>query len=66
MVEYLGMETYRSGHNELDSKSSCRATGTWVRIPPSPLFEKACKTAANVDFTGFFDVFHMVKNAEIS
>lgn len=38
----------------------------WVRIPPSPLFEKACKTAANVDFTGFFDVFHMVKNAEIS
>ena len=34
------METYRSGHNELDSKSSCRATGTWVRIPPSPLFRK--------------------------
>ena len=32
-------ETYRSGHNELDSKSSCRATGTWVRIPPSPLAE---------------------------
>ena len=30
------METYRSGHNELDSKSSCRATGTWVRIPPFP------------------------------
>ena len=30
-------ETYRSGHNELDSKSSCRVTGTWVRIPPSPL-----------------------------
>ena len=30
------LETYRSGHNELDSKSSCRATGTWVRIPPSP------------------------------
>ena len=35
------METYRSGHNELDSKSSCRATGTWVRIPPSPLPEVA-------------------------
>ena len=34
------METYRSGHNELDSKSSCRATGTWVRIPLSPLFRK--------------------------
>ena len=30
------METYRSGHNELDSKSSCRVTGTRVRIPPSP------------------------------
>ena len=31
--------TYRSGHNELDSKSSCRATGTWVRIPPSPFLK---------------------------
>ena len=30
------METYRSGHNELDSKSSCRVTGTRVQIPPSP------------------------------
>lgn len=25
----------------------------WVRIPPSPVFKKACKTAENVDFTGF-------------
>ena len=33
---FYNVETYRSGHNELDSKSSCRATGTWVRIPPSP------------------------------
>ena len=23
MIQYLGTETYRSGHNELDSKSSC-------------------------------------------
>ena len=30
------METYRSGHNGADSKSVCRATGTRVRIPPSP------------------------------
>ena len=34
------METYRSGHNELDSKSSCRVTGTRVRIPPSPLLSE--------------------------
>ena len=34
-IEYT--ETYRSGHNELDSKSSCRWwAGTWVRLPPSP------------------------------
>ena len=45
------LETYRSGHNELDSKSSCRATGTWVRIPPSPLPE----VASSVCFTaGYF------------
>ena len=29
-------EKYRSGHNELHSKCSCRVTGTWVRIPSSP------------------------------
>ena len=29
---------YRSGHNEPHSKCGCRATGTWVRIPPPPLF----------------------------
>ena len=23
MIQYLSTETYRSGHNELDSKSSC-------------------------------------------
>ena len=34
-VRYL--QTYRSGHNEPDSKSGCRATGTRVRIPPSAL-----------------------------
>ena len=32
----LRQETYRSGHNGADSKSVCRATGTRVRIPPSP------------------------------
>ena len=37
------LETYRSGHNELDSKSSCRVTGTWVRIPSSPL-KNPCKS----------------------
>lgn len=31
------METYRSGCNEPHSKCGCRVTGTWVRIPPSPL-----------------------------
>ena len=30
------MEKYRSGHNELHSKCSCRVFGTWVRIPSSP------------------------------
>lgn len=34
------MEMYRSGHNEADSKSVSRATGTRVRIPPSALCEK--------------------------
>src|ERR1051326_3667156 len=29
-------ERYRSGRNGGASKASCRATGTWVRIPPSP------------------------------
>ena len=27
---------YRSGRNGGASKASCRVTGTWVRIPPSP------------------------------
>ena len=37
MLEFrCAMETYRSGHNERDSKSCCHASGTWVRIPPSP------------------------------
>ena len=50
------LETYRSGHNELDSKSSCRATGTWVRIPPSPLPE----VASSVCFTaGYFNWLFM-------
>ena len=29
-------ERYRSGRNGGASKASCRETGTWVRIPPSP------------------------------
>ena len=29
-------ERYRSGRNGGASKASCRVTGTWVRIPPSP------------------------------
>ena len=29
-------ERYRSGRNGGASKASCRASGTWVRIPPSP------------------------------
>ena len=32
----LRQESYRSGHNGADSKSVCRATGTRVRIPPTP------------------------------
>lgn len=36
-----GMESYRSGHNELHSKCSCPLLGTWVRIPHSPLFKKS-------------------------
>ena len=35
----MGLETYRSGHNGADSKSVSRATGTRVRIPPSPFTE---------------------------
>lgn len=34
------LESYRSGHNELDSKSSCQIPGTWVRIPPTPLLKE--------------------------
>ena len=34
---------YRSGHNEPHSKCGCRATGTWVRIPPSPLGGIQCQ-----------------------
>ena len=30
------MERYRSGRNGGASKASCRESGTWVRIPPSP------------------------------
>ena len=29
-------ERYRSGRNGGASKASCRVSGTWVRIPPSP------------------------------
>ncbi len=32
----LNMETYRSGHNETDSKSVVPSRVPWVRIPPSP------------------------------
>ena len=32
----VAVERYRSGHNGADSKSVCRFTGTWVRIPPAP------------------------------
>ena len=31
-----GTERYRSGRNGGASKASCRVSGTWVRIPPSP------------------------------
>ena len=51
------LETYRSGHNELDSKSSCRATGTWVRIPPSPLPE----VASSVCFTAGYFIWLFMK-----
>ena len=34
----LNTERYRSGRNGGASKASCRETGTWVRIPPSPPF----------------------------
>lgn len=44
ITKSVTMETYRSGHNEPDSKSGCRATGTRVRIPPSPL-KKCCISA---------------------
>ena len=33
----LNTERYRSGRNGGASKASCRVTGTWVRIPPSPI-----------------------------
>ena len=50
-------EMYRSGRNELDSKSSCRVTGTWVRIPPSPLLENPCKQVGNAYLQGFLPVY---------
>ena len=53
------LETYRSGHNELDSKSSCRATGTWVRIPSSPLTKEAVTFCNSpFSFTNLFHGFH--------
>src|SRR3954470_6797323 len=33
---HTSTERYRSGRNGGASKASCRVTGTWVRIPPSP------------------------------
>ena len=51
------LEWYRSGHNELDSKSSCRVTGTWVRIPPSPLL----KNPVTIRVAGFFFLFENVR-----
>ena len=38
------METYRSGHNESDSKSDCGATCTRVRISPSPVLMSKLKS----------------------
>ncbi len=35
-ADHLHPERYRSGRNGGASKASCRVTGTWVRIPPSP------------------------------
>src|SRR5206468_5811535 len=41
----LNAERYRSGRNGGASKASCRVSGTWVRIPPSPPF--SCFVPAN-------------------
>ena len=38
-VHSTRQERYRSGRNGGASKASCRVTGTWVRIPPSPPFD---------------------------
>jgi hypothetical protein len=43
-------ERYRSGRNGGASKASCRVTGTWVRIPPSPPFN-TCTALAVVFLT---------------
>ena len=37
----------------LDSKSSCRATGTWVRIPSSPLYKLRLLPQSNSLFSFF-------------
>src|SRR2546421_1105551 len=39
----FGTERYRSGRNGGASKASCRVSGTWVRIPPSPPTINNCK-----------------------
>ena len=45
------METYRSGHNENDSKSFDRWwAGPWVRIPPAPPKEKETPNGVSFSF----------------
>lgn len=53
IIYLVDKETYRSGHNELDSKSSCRVTGTWVRIPSSPLYKLRLLPQGNSLFSFF-------------
>ena len=47
----VAVERYRRGHNGADSKSVCRATGTWVRIPPAPHELGTCMDAGAFPIT---------------
>ncbi len=62
-VKINRVEKYRSGHNELDSKSSCPGRDARVRIPPSPPNPAAglsFRPAAFFYLRAFYAIFHQI------
>ncbi len=55
-------ERYRSGRNGGASKASCRVTGTWVRIPPSPPSFQPIKSMAFVELPARWTVLTMPRS----